>query len=46
MGNKLYTNALRLTGRMGVGKQSNEGGTQKRAVPHVGIVLHGNTNSI
>ena len=43
---KLYTNVLRLTGGMCVGEQSNESDTQKTAVPHVGIVLHGNINSI
>ena len=37
---------LRLTGRMCAGEQSNEGGTQKIAVPHVGIVLHGNINGM
>ena len=46
MYSKLHTNVLRLTGRMCVEEQSNEGGTQKTAVPHVGIVLHGNINSI
>ena len=46
MYSKLHKNVLRLTGGMCVGEQSNEGGTQKTAMPHVGIVLHGNINSI
>jgi len=39
---------LRPTGRMCGGEQpqSNEGGTHKIATPHVGIDLHGNTNSM